>query len=130
MSKHEQTTIGWEEQQLADPADGWDLKIDSGRRRLRLRLRSNTSTSPLLAGGDVDAQWEMAESVGDETIGGSTPTPDQNVVEELGQAFGIVYDDFEELWFGEKERERDRHRWELDPASAEDWIERRRRFTH
>jgi len=28
------------------------------------------------------------------------------------------------LRFGEKERERDVHRWELDPASADDYEER------
>jgi hypothetical protein len=28
------------------------------------------------------------------------------------------------LKVGEKERERDRHRWELDPASSEDYVER------
>ena len=28
------------------------------------------------------------------------------------------------LRFGEKERERDVHRWELDPASSEDYDER------
>lgn len=32
----------------------------------------------------------------------------------------------EEIGCAEKEHEHDRHRWELDPASAEDWRERRR----
>lgn len=41
--------------------------------------------------------------------------------------FGIVYEDWEELRFGEgRELERDQHRWELDPASAEDFPERNR----
>jgi hypothetical protein len=31
------------------------------------------------------------------------------------------------LWLGIKEAARDMHRWELDPASAEDWAERRKR---
>lgn len=126
MARREQS-IGWDEQQIADPSGDWDVRVESGRNRLRLRMRFNTSTSPQLTGGDVDAQWEMAESSGDETIGGSTPTPDQNVVEEFGEAIGIVYEETEELSFGDKEHERDRHRWELDPASSEDWFERRRR---
>jgi hypothetical protein len=41
--------------------------------------------------------------------------------------FGITYEAWEELAFGEaKELERDMHRWELDPASAEDYCERNR----
>jgi len=47
-------------------------------------------------------------------------------VDELGDAIGVHYDDFEELRCGDKERDRDRRRWELDPASAEDWLERMR----
>ncbi len=45
---------------------------------------------------------------------------EQTIVED----FGIVYEPYEELTFGPKEHERDRHRWELDPASAEDYLER------
>lgn len=101
--------------------------VDTGRMQLRDRLKRNTNTSPDLAGGDPDAEWEMAELNGDEAAGGSNLTPDQNVVEEFGEAVGLTYEDDEELSCGVKSRERDRHRWELDPASAEDWDERRRR---
>lgn len=100
------------------------FNMESGRSRLNGRISRNNSTGPELAGGDLDAQWEMAESVGDETVGGSMMTPDQNVVDEFGEAFGLMYDLGEELHCGEKEFERDRHRWELDPASSEDYIER------
>jgi|GEM_PF-3567173 len=97
------------------------MTIQLRRDQLESRLRQNTANGPELAGGDIDAQWEMAESCGDETVCGSMMTPDQNVVDEYGDAFGIGYDDGELLRFGEKERERDLHRWELDPASADDW---------
>src|SRR5947199_343122 len=43
---------------------------------------------------------------------------------EFGDALGIGYEEDEMLRFGEKEHERDVHRWELDPASAEDYEER------
>lgn len=36
----------------------------------------------------------------------------------------VIYEDGEPLRVGEKEHDRDRHRWELDPVSAEDYIER------
>jgi hypothetical protein len=37
---------------------------------------------------------------------------------------GVTYQDNEELKVGEKERGRDKERWELDPASSDDWKER------
>jgi len=101
-----------------------EFNIRLGRHRLEQKLRHNTTNGPELSGGDIDAQWEMAESCGDETVCGSMMTPDQNVVDEYGDALGIGYEEDEMLRFGEKERERDLHRWELDPASAEDYEER------
>lgn len=47
---------------------------------------------------------------------------DEAVVDDLG----IEYEAWEELAVGSKEFERDRHRWELDPASAEDFADRGR----
>jgi Family of unknown function (DUF6335) len=37
----------------------------------------------------------------------------------------VQYEDNEELKAGDKVTERDKHRWELDPASAEDYKERK-----
>lgn len=86
----------------------------------------DTSVSAELSAGDVDARWTEAESSGDETAGGSNPTPDQDVVEEIGKAIGVTYEEGEPLRVGRKEEERDEHRWELDPASAEDYGDRSR----
>ena len=82
------------------------------------KLREHHSTSPVLSGGDVDAAWEDAD-VGEESVGGGNPTPDQSVVEELGKAVGLIYEDGELLHTTEKIEARDEHRWELDPASSE-----------
>jgi len=49
---------------------------------------------------------------------------DHGVLDELGAAAGLTCEDEEELYLVMKEVERDRHRWELDPASADDWGER------
>jgi hypothetical protein len=46
--------------------------------------------------------------------------------DECLEDFGLEYEDWEELAFGVKEQERDRHRWELDPASAEDFCDHAR----
>ena len=81
----------------------------------------DSSVSAQLSAGDVDARWDQGESGGEETAGGSAPTPDQDIVEEIGRAIGVTYEEGEPLRVGEKEAERDEHRWELDPASAEDF---------
>jgi hypothetical protein len=91
----------------------------SGREGLKDRLRKNTSASPALTSGDIDADWESAESIGDEAPGGDNPTPDQDVVDDIGRALGVEYEDDEELQGGAEINERDRRRWELDPASKD-----------
>jgi len=92
----------------------------SGRADMQDRLSKNTSASPALTSGDVDADWESADAVGDEAPGGDNPTPDQDVVDDIGRALGVEYDDDEELQGGAEITDRDRHRWELDPASKDD----------
>jgi Family of unknown function (DUF6335) len=101
---------------------------DSGRLREELRESAHIDpgSSPELSGGDVDARWDQAEASGEETVGGSNPTPDQDIVDEIGRAVGITYQEGEPLRVGRKEEERDEHRWELDPASAEDYGSRTR----
>ena len=78
----------------------------------------------MLSGGDVQAAWD--QDTGEETVGGSNPTPDQDQVDALGQAVGISYSDAEPLHTTEKVERRDEKRWELDPASDADYAERRR----
>jgi hypothetical protein len=97
----------------------------TGQDELVEKLLEHTETGPALTGGDIDGDWEHAYSTGDEAPGGDNPTPDQAGVDENARALGIHYDDAEELRLGDKEAERDRHRWEFDPASAEDYRERK-----
>ncbi len=80
-----------------------------------------------MTGGDVDANWETAYATGDEAPGGDHPTPDQDVVDEIGRSIGVEYDDNEQLKSTDKITDRDRHRWELDPASSEDYEDRARK---
>jgi len=79
-----------------------------------------------LRAGDVDADWLQAASSGDETPGGENPTPDQDLVDLIGRSLGVEYADNEELKGADKIAARDRHRWELDPQSSEDYRERGR----
>ena len=88
------------------------------------REREHTETSPVMTAGDVDADWEDAYAVGDEAPGRRQPDPDQDRVDDIGKALGVEYQDNEELKGADKLTERDKHRWELDPASAEDYTDR------
>ncbi len=96
----------------------------SGRAEMREARRDHNETSPVMTGGDVDANWEDAYAVGDEAPGGDNPTPDQDRVDDIGKALGVEYQDNEELRASDKIAERDKKRWELDPASSEDYRDR------
>jgi hypothetical protein len=114
---------------VATPPSSLDLDrsasaVRTGRRILKDRYAEHTETSPALTGGDIDADWESAFSVGDEAPGGDNPTPDQDIVDDIGRAVGIEYQDNEELKGAKKVEQRDKKRWELDPASSEDWEDR------
>jgi hypothetical protein len=74
--------------------------------------------------GDADVNAEDAYFTGDEAPGGDNPTPDQDIVDDIGKALGVQYQDDEELKAGDKVADRDKHRWELDPASSEDYKNR------
>ena len=98
----------------------------SGRAELAARRREHQGMSPAVTGGDVDVDVEDAYFTGDGAPGGDNPTPDQDVVDDIGKALGVQYEDNEELKASDKVIERDRHRWELDPASSEDYKERKK----
>jgi len=111
---------------IADEIEPPIPDISAGSQQLSERLQNNRGTDPTLSGGDIDARWEDAESGGDETVGGSTATPGRNDLDEIGKAMGVAYADGEVLRVGQKEEDRDKHRWELDPASSEDYAARTR----
>jgi len=118
-----------EEEMVPSPPSSLDLDrsasaVRSGRRELHERLAQHNETSPALTGGDIDADWESAYSSGDEAPGGDNPTPDQDIVDDIGKAVGVQYEDNEELKGETKIKERDKKRWELDPASSEDYNDR------
>jgi hypothetical protein len=114
--------------QIADFTDDEDIIEDFTERQaytngsddLLLDLLEHNSQGPQLSGGDIDAAWNTSIVSGEESVGGTVSTPDQDVVDELGEAVGITYEDGEELNTEEKLGERDRQRWELDPRSSDE----------
>ena len=124
--------IDWEENERKDRnRNGIDDDIEppvpdisAGSAKLRHELRDNPGADPLVTGGDPDTRWESAQFSGDESAAGSMPAPENNEVDDIGRAMGVTYAADEELKVGEKERSRDRNRWELDPASSDDYQDR------
>ena len=69
-----------------------------------------------LTAGDVDADWRRAADVGEEAVGGSVATPDQDRVDDLGNALGVPRAPDEEVRTSTEILEgRDRNRWEQEP---------------
>jgi len=76
-------------------------------------------TGPSASGGDIDADWQRAQSSGEEAVGGSVSTPDQDVVDEIGHALGVEQAPQAPLRSSEEILEdRDRRYWELERRAA------------
>lgn len=99
--------------------------VRTGRAELAESLQNHKGMSPAITAGDVDVDLEDAYFTGDEAPGGDNSTPDQDIVDDIGRALGVEYQDNEELKAIDKVIERDRKRWELDPASSEDYKDRK-----
>lgn len=99
--------------------------VRTGRAEIAEERADHATMTPAITGGDVDASVEDAYFTGDEAPGGDNPTPDQDIVDDIGRALGVEYQDNEELRGSDKVAARDKHRWELDPASAEDYRDRK-----
>jgi hypothetical protein len=83
-------------------------------------VAAHAESGPRLTGGDVDADWQTAYSSGEESIGGSVSTPDQDVVDEIGRALGVEQDaDAPVRASDEILRARDRLRWHLERNAAD-----------
>ena len=100
--------------------------VRTGRAVMAETLRDHRGMSPDIAAGDVDVDVEDAYFTGEEAPGGDNSTPDQDIVDDIGRALGVEYQDNEPLKGSDKLLERDKHRWELDPASSEDYNERKK----
>jgi hypothetical protein len=87
------------------------------------RLRRYRSQFASSSQQDPKAAWDSIES-GEDMVSYDVAEPDQDFVEQFGQAVGLPYDENEPLHTTEKLERRDRQRWELDPASSEDYIDR------
>jgi len=96
--------------------------LDTGGETVALlnEILAHPETGPALSGGDVDADWERAAASGEEAVGGSVATPDQDVVDEIGHALGVEQAPAAPVVTSDEIlRARDRHYWHLERRAAE-----------
>jgi hypothetical protein len=80
----------------------------------------------VLTGGDVDADATSAESTGEEAVGGSVATPDQDVVDEIGHALGVEQASTAPVRTSEEIlQDRDQRYWELERRAQRKAAKRR-----
>ena len=89
---------------------------DQGRTVGLLReVLEHHETGPAASAGDLDADWQRAQSSGEEAAGGSVSTPDQDRVDDIGHALGVEQPSAAPLRSSEEMlEERDRRYWELE----------------
>ncbi len=101
------------------PREATILRSDRERQAARERADYH-ATGPELSGGDLDADWRRADSVGEEAVGGSVATPDQSAVDDLGEALGVPRAPDDEVRTSLEILEgRDRFRWEEEDSPGE-----------
>ena len=84
-------------------------------------ITEHTGVSPVDTGGDIDADWQRAQSSGEEAVGGSVATPDQDIVDELARPFGVERPpDAPVITSEEMLNARDRRRWRIEQHNEED----------
>lgn len=102
--------------QLPEPMEGAAETLAILRQMIAL-----AETGPALSAGDLDADWPRAHLAGDEAVGGSVATPDQDVVDAIAHALGVEQPDEREIRSSEEIlRDRDRLRWHLEREAADE----------
>ncbi len=126
LQTDESQEVGWSNFIDAEEAELSFEGLAEGSKEEEIRLeqlKKKRVGEAEVTGGDLEDNVYQAEVVGEEAVGGQTPTPDQNVSEELLQAMGIASVEGEAVNTREKLERRDESRWELDPLSSEDYQE-------
>ena len=89
-------------------------------------LVEHHETGPAASAGDVDADWQRAQSSGEEAVGGSVSTPDQDVVDEIGHALGVEQPMQAPLRSsGEILEDRDQRYWDFERRADRKAVKRR-----
>ena len=109
---------GVPEEELQGPPAAETIVIRSDA---EIREESELPDRARLTGGDIDADWQRAADIGEEAVGGSVATPDQDRVDDLGRALGVPRAPDEEVRTSTEILEgRDRNRWEQEQSTGGD----------
>jgi uncharacterized protein DUF6335 len=113
-----------------EPAADGRLREDSEDRGATIELLREViehhGTGPAVSAGDIDADWQRAESSGEEAAGGSVSTPDQDRVDDIGHALGVEQPAEAPLRSSEEIlEERDRRYWDLERRAGRKADQRR-----
>ena len=108
---------GVPEEVLQGPPAREMIELPPEESALEAERRLYTSTGPELSAGDVDANWQRDADVGEEAVGGTVATPDQDVVDEITKAVGVPRAPDEEFRPSSEILDaRDRYRWESEDS--------------
>lgn len=98
-----------------------DSQPEVAESELLREISEQSGVSPIDSGGDVDADWQRAQSSGEEAVGGSVATPDQDVVDEIARPLGVERSpDAEVISSEEMLSSRDRRRWRIEQHTDEE----------
>ena len=94
---------------------------DQGRTVSLLReVLAHHETGPAASAGELDADWQRAQSSGEEAAGGSVSAPDQDRADEIGHALGVEQPSAAPLRTTEEIlADRDLRYWELERRAQE-----------
>lgn len=88
-TRKRRTTLSPPEELQGPPPGEARMELSEAERRAIEQAEGTRAANPRLTGGDVDADWQRAHLTGEEAVGGSVVTPDQDVVDQLGDALGV-----------------------------------------
>ena len=93
----------------------------SGRAEMQDKLSKNTGAGPALTAGDVDADWQSAEAVGDEAPAATTRHPTRTWSTTSAARSASSTRMTRNYRAVRRSRIAIAHRWELDPSSKDDF---------
>jgi len=88
-TRKRRTTPSPQEELQGPPPREALMELSEAERRAIEQAEGTRAANPRLTGGDVDADWQRAHLTGEEAVGGSAVTPDQDVVDQRGDALGV-----------------------------------------
>ncbi|MBE9157620.1 hypothetical protein IQ265_12405 [Nodosilinea sp. LEGE 06152] len=105
--------------QAAEEAARMGLEDNSAMIGAEVATNNRMASGSPTTADDPDAMIEQAKVVGEEAIGGTTPTPDQSNVDDIAAAVGIDTQAEQPVAVKDEMDRRDDQRFELDPDSKD-----------